>query len=70
MCVCHEIFQRPENYWGLKFSSESNILVRNYFFLKNYVTSEGAVYHNVLYHKQLSIACYQVSFNAYSNYFG
>ena len=29
--------------------SNSNILVRNYFFLKNYVTSEGAVSHNVLY---------------------
>ena len=26
--------------------------------------SEGAVFHNVLYYKQLSIACYQVSFYA------
>ena len=32
------------------------ILVRNYFFLKNYVSSEGAVSHNVLYYQQLSIA--------------
>ena len=44
------------------------ILVRNYFFLKNYVTSEGAVSHNVLYYQQLSIARYQVSFYA-NNYF-
>ena len=29
--------------------SNSNILVRNYFFLKNYATSKGAVSHNVLY---------------------
>ena len=47
--------------WGLEFNS--NILVRNYFFLKNYVTSEGAVSHN-LYYQQLYIACYQVSFYA------
>ena len=30
--------------------------VENYFFLENYVTSEGAVSHNVLYYQQLSIA--------------
>ena len=47
---------------GLKLNSD--ILVRNYFFLKNYVTSEGAVSHNVLYYQQLSIARYQVSFYA------
>ena len=41
--------------------------VENYFFLENYVTSEGAVSHNVLYYQQLSIACYQVSFYA-NNY--
>ena len=36
----------------------------NYLFLKNYVTSERALSHNVLYYmyQQLSIACYQVSF--------
>ena len=39
-----------------------------YLFLKNYVTSEGAVSHNVLYYQQLSIARYQVSFYA-NNYF-
>ena len=33
----------------------SNILVRNNFFLENYITSEGAVSHNVLYYHQLSI---------------
>ena len=36
--------------------------VRNYLFLKNYVTWEGVVSHNVLYYQQLAIACYQVSF--------
>ena len=48
--------------------SNSNILVRNYFFLKNYVTSEGDVSHNVLYYQQLSITRYQVRFYA-DNYF-
>ena len=53
---------------GFKTSAElSNsiqifILVRSYIFLKNYVTSEVAVSHNVFYYQQLSIACYQVSF--------
>ena len=42
--------------------------VENYFFLENYVTSEGDVSHNVLYYQQLSIACYRVSFYA-NNYF-
>ena len=35
-------------------------LVRNYLFLKNYVTSEGAVSHTVLYYQQLSITRYQL----------
>ena len=48
--------------------SNSIILVRNYFFLKNHITSEGAVYHNVLYYQQLPNACCQVSFYA-NNYF-
>ena len=34
----------------------------------NYVTSEGAVFHNVLYYQQLSIACYQVSFYANNSF--
>ena len=38
------------------------ILVRNNLFLKNYVTSEGVVSHNVLYYQQLPNARYQVSF--------
>ena len=37
------------------------ILLRNYLFQKNYVTSEGAISHNVLYYQQLSNARYQVS---------
>ena len=39
------------------------IWMRNYFFLKNYVTSEEAVSQNVFYY-----ACYQVSFKA-NHYF-
>ena len=42
--------------------SNSNIFVRNNFFLETYATSEGAISHNVLYYHQLSIARYQVSF--------
>ena len=39
------------------------VLVRNYF-SQNNVTSGGAVSHNVLYYQQLSVAHYQVIFNA------
>ena len=42
--------------------------MENYFFLENYVTSEGDVSHNVLYYQQLSIACFQVSFYANVEY--
>ena len=43
--------------------------MENYFFLKNYVTLEGAVSHNVLFYAINSlIAFYQVSFYA-NNYF-
>ena len=38
--------------------------VRNYIFLKNLITLEGAVSHNVLYYQQLSIARYRASFYA------
>ena len=31
--------------------SNSNVLVDNYFSLENYVTSEGAVSHTVLYYQ-------------------
>ena len=31
-------------------------LLRNYFFLKNYVISKGDVFHNLLDYHQLSIA--------------
>ena len=40
----------------------------NYFFLENYVTSEGVVSHNVLYYQPLPITRYQVRFYA-NNYF-
>ena len=42
--------------------------VENYFFLENYISSEGAVSHNVLYYQLLPITRYQVSFYA-NNYF-
>ena len=51
------------------FQSDSNIIVRNYLFLKNFVTSEGAISHNVVYYSQLSVAHYKVIFCAnFSNY--
>ena len=54
-------------FWDLKilFWDLEIKLVENYFFLKNYVTLEGAVSHNVLYYQQLSI----VSFYS-KKYFG
>ena len=42
--------------------------MENYFFLENYVISEGAVSHNVLNYQPLSITRYQVRFYA-NNYF-
>ena len=42
-----------------------------YFFLKNYVTSEGAVSHNVLYYQPLPITRNQERFydNNYFEYY-
>ena len=40
--------------------SNSKTKVENYFLFKNYINSEEAVSHNVLYHQQLSFAHYQV----------
>ena len=39
----------------------SNNWMIQYLFFKNYVTSDGAVSHNVLYYQQLSIARHLVS---------
>ena len=58
--------KKPRN--CIKVAKFSNIFLKNYFFLKNIVASEGVVSHNVLYYQQLSIACQQVSFYA-NNYF-
>ena len=44
--------------WGLEINC--NILVRNYLYLKNYVTSEGAISHTILNFRQLFIARYQI----------
>ena len=41
--------------WGLEIKS-----MENYFFLENFVTSKGAVSHNVLYHQPLPISHHQV----------
>ena len=43
--------------WGLEIK-----FVKNYFFLQNYVTSEGAVSHIVLHYQPLPITRYQVGF--------
>ena len=37
------------------------------FLLENYVTSEGAVSHNILYHQQLPVTRYQIRFFMYAN---
>ena len=50
-------------FWGLEIK-----FVENYVFLENYVTSEGAVSHSVLYYQPLPITRYQVRFYA-NNYF-
>ena len=42
--------------------------MENYFFLENYVTSEEAVSHYVLYYQPLPITRYQVRFYD-NNYF-
>ena len=63
--VCFQMLDSETSKYNSEVSkSNSNILVENYFFLENYVTSEGVVSHNVLNYQQLPIACYQVSFYA------
>ena len=49
--------------WGLEIK-----FLENYFFLEKYITSEGAVSHNVLYYQKLPITRYQVRFYD-NNYF-
>ena len=48
------------SFWGLETK-----IVENYFFFKNYVSSEGAYSDNVLYFQPLPITRYQVSFLCY-----
>ena len=50
-------------FWSLEIK-----LVETNYFLENYVTSEGAVSHNVLYYQQLPNTRYQARFNT-NNYF-
>ena len=54
--VCFQMLDFGTSIWGLEIK-----LVENYFFLENYVTSEGAVYHRVLYYQPLPITRYQVT---------
>ena len=49
-------------FWGIEIK-----FLENFSFFENYVTSEGAVSHNVLCYQQLPITRYQVRF--YANYF-
>ena len=46
----------------LDFETSNSKLEENYFFLENYVTSKGAVSHNILYYQPLPITRYQVRF--------
>ena len=46
---------------------EIKLFVNN-FFLENYINSEGAVAHNVLYHQPLPITRYQVRFYPYNQF--
>ena len=69
LCDFRCLISRPQSKLNSKVTkSNSNILMRNYFVLKNYVTSEGVVSHNVLFYQQLSMTLYQVRFYA-NNYF-
>ena len=68
LCASRCLISRPPNLILRSQNQVQNILVRNYFFLKNHITLEGAVSHNVLYNQQLSIADYQVHFYG-NNYF-
>ena len=56
--VCFQMFDFETS------KSNSGSFVENYLFLENYVSSEGAVSHNVLYNQQLPITCYQEGFYA------
>ena len=49
-------FQMPEKGFRPEVFLRSKYFSENYLFLKNYVTSEEIVSHNVLYYQQLFIA--------------
>ena len=63
VCAFRCLTLRPQNLVGLEIK-----FVENYFFLENYVTSEGAASHNVLYHQAPPITCHQERLYA-NNYF-
>ena len=66
--LSHEVVCFQMLGFGTPKSNSNNLVENNFFFLENYATSEGAVFHNVLYYQQLSITRYQVHFYA-NNYF-
>ena len=54
--MCFQILEFETSKSNSKLSkSNSNILVRNNFFLENDITSEGAISHNVVYYQHLFI---------------
>ena len=65
LCTFRCLILRPQI---LNLRSENQIRGKLFFFLENYVTSEGAVSHNVLYHQPLSITRHQLRF-CDDNYF-
>ena len=62
LCAFRYLISRPQI---LNLRSQNQIRGK---LLKNYITSEGAVSHNVLYYQPLHITCHQVRFYA-NNYF-
>ena len=64
--VCFQMLDFETSFYILR--SRNQIRMQITYFLENYVTSEGAVSHNVLYYQSLSITHYQVRFYA-NNYF-
>ena len=65
--VCFQILISRPQILNLRFRNQIILKNQKYFFLQNYVTSEGAVSHNVLYYQPLPITQYQVRFYA-NNY--
>ena len=61
LCAFRYLISRPQI---LNLRSRHQIRGKLNVFLENYVTSEGAVSHNILYYQPLPITRYQVRFYA------